>query len=627
MRRLSSSINYHRSLVSQNTFSRGLSFANNNQNYIINSHSPHNNMIEIEDILPLIDKDSNSKTGPPYNSVKVLSIYIRRNRNSIEDTINKISNFFKNNKELNVNLSLNIINSILSLLTEKRQIISYLNEILPILTKRLLQGNIKDFTLIENITNTIGNLIKIGDIYIRRLLSTDMNKLFMEINKFDPKNNKNENFIFASILYLCKIIENSSLFSFNKITEPTMFSNFNTIIDYFRDPKYEVRYAVGELIKQFFLLLKNRDYKTKKNYEQKIYDRVIKRYKDHLKENNDSPNEINIVLGLIEVLKKIYISEPFFLKNEKNYIDLVEELMKCKNSKINQIKIEFFYFLPELFQMNKGIFNEKYIKGFLEYSKKQLTLKSYNESKSVINALLISLGSLSLFINPDIFKICLKELEGLLSKLIKENKKYHKICDVEVFKCLADLLNNKDNYYMESVIRNIDLLSEIYFILSKIFKSGLTTYKIEFLISMMTGLNNFGMNHITTVIASLNAVSLILWDEEIKLEYFYKEMSDKNIKKNVIYQELNKILIKIKKHIRRYMNENNTNKIQEKMNYDYSLSENINFKCLNNWRIVIFALTLFSQIENILFLKDMLIFYNDKILPFLLFSPNKIKKK
>ena len=192
MRKLSSSLIYRRSLMSQNTLSKSLNFSNNNQNYIINSLSPQNNMIEIEDIFPLINKDSNSKTGPPYNSVKVLSIYIRRNRNSIEDTINKISNFFKNNKELNVNLTLNIINSILSLLTEKSQIISYLNEILPILTKRLLQSNIKDFTLIENITNTIGNLIKIGDIYIRRLLSTDMNKLFMEINKFDIRINRND---------------------------------------------------------------------------------------------------------------------------------------------------------------------------------------------------------------------------------------------------------------------------------------------------------------------------------------------------------------------------------------------------------------------------------------------------
>ena len=627
MRKLSSSLIYRRSLMSQNTLSKSLNFSNNNQNYIINSLSPQNNMIEIEDIFPLINKDSNSKTGPPYNSVKVLSIYIRRNRNSIEDTINKISNFFKNNKELNVNLTLNIINSILSLLTEKSQIISYLNEILPILTKRLLQSNIKDFTLIENITNTIGNLIKIGDIYIRRLLSTDMNKLFMEINKFDIRINRNENFIFASILYLCKIIENSSLFSFNIITEPKVFSNFNIIIDYFRDPKYEVRYAVGELIKQFFLLLKNRDYKTKKNYEQKIYDRVIKRYKDHLKENNDSPNEINIVLGLIEVLKKIYISEFIFFKNEKNYIDLVEELMKCKNSKLNQIKIEFFNFLPELCKMNKGIFNEKYIKGFLEYSKKQLTLKSYNESKSVINALLVSLGSLSLFINPEIFKICLNELEAFLINLYSENRKNKKIFDVEVFKCLADLLNNKVNFYMEFVIRSINLQTEIFYILKKIFKFGLTTYKIEFLISIMISLNTFGKSHITTVIASLNAVSLILWDEEIKLDYFYEETSDEDIKKNVIYKDLNKILTKIKKHIRRYMNENNTNKIQDMVNYDYSISENINFKCLNNWRIVIFALTLFSQIEHVLFLKDMLIFYNDKILPFLLFSPNKIKKK
>ena len=132
-----------------------------------------------------------------------------------------------------------------------------------------------------------------------------------------------------------------------------------------------------------------------------------------------------------------------------------------------QIKIEFFNFLPELCKMNKGIFNEKYIKGFLEYSKKQLTLKSYNESKSVINALLVSLGSLSLFINPEIFKICLNELEAFLINLYSENRKNNKIFDVEVFKCLADLLNNKVNFYMEFVIRSINLQTEIFYILSE----------------------------------------------------------------------------------------------------------------------------------------------------------------
>ena len=104
---------------------------------------------------------------------------------------------------------------------------------------------------------------------------------------------------------MCKIIENSSLFAYNKITEQTTFGNFKKIIDDFKDPKYEVRYAVGELINQFNHLLKNRDYKTKYSYEQMIYFTVEEAYKTHLKENNDAPNNLNIVLGFIEVLRKI----------------------------------------------------------------------------------------------------------------------------------------------------------------------------------------------------------------------------------------------------------------------------------------------------------------------------------
>ena len=95
--------------------------------------------------------------------------------------------------------------------------------------------------------------------------------------------------------------------------------------------------------------------------------------------------------------------------------------------------------------------------------------------------------------------------------------------DVEIFKCLADLLNNKENLYIEIIVTKFN----IYFILSKLFKSGLTTYKIEFLISIMTAFSSFSMEHISTVIASLNVVSLILWDEDFILEYFYKEIDDK----------------------------------------------------------------------------------------------------
>ena len=611
---------YQKTFINQGPLSRSLSIVNNNQNYIINSYIPQHNILELDDIFVLIVNDSNEKCCL-YNSVKELSLYIRKNRNSIEETINKVSKFLNSNNNLNVNLVLNIVNSFLVLLIEKSQIMSFLNKILPILVKRLLSNNIHNLTLIENISNTIGNLIKIGGIYIRRLLMMYTDNLFKELNNFDSKNNKNDNYLFASILFLCKIIENASLFAYTKITEKPNFAIFKTIIGNFKDPKYEVRFAVGELIKQFNHMLKNRDFQTKYSYQQMIFYLVTNTYKKHLKENNDVPSNLNLILGFIEVLRNIYISEPLFLKNDEKYIDLVENLMKCKNSKVTFIRVEFIKFVPELYKINKEIFNKKYIKDFLQYSNRYLTIKANNDIR---NALLVTLGSLSLFLEKDIFDICTEQLITLLNNLITEKN----IFDVEIFKCLADLLSNKGNLYMEIVVTRFD----IYLILQKLFKSGLSTYKIEFLISIMTAFNSVSKEHITSVIASLNVVSLILWDEDFKIDNFFKEIDDK--KDNFIDSKLDGILANIKKYIKKYMNsltninENNIiDKSENMINQNFSSSWFLKCKCLNNWRIVIFALTLFSQIENNLFLKDMLIFYNDKILPFLLFSSNKIQKK
>ena len=480
---------------------------------------------------------------------------------------------------------------------------------------------IKNLSLIENVNNTIGNLIKIGGIYIRKLLGDIIDDILKKFNNLDPKNIKNENLIFASILLLCKIIENSSLFAYNKITEQSNFVIFQKILENFKDQKYEVRFAVGELIKQFNHMIMNRDYKTKFSYEQLIFYRILDIYKAHLKENNDAPNNLNFFLGLIEVVRNIHISEPSFLKNKDQYKLLTELLMKCINSKNNQIKIEFIKFVPELYQINKEKFSKKYIKQFLEYCNRYLNLKANNEIR---NAIFMTLGSLSLIIQKETFDICNEQLISLLRSLIMEKN----IFDIEIFKCLADLLNNKENLYLEAIVTKFD----IYSILSKLFKTGLSTFKIEFLISIMTAFSSFSKQHISTVIASLNVVSLILWDEDFKLEYFYKEIEDKI--DNFIDPKLEGILANIKKYIRRFMNTltnnneiNNIENSEKIIDYDTSSSWYNKCKCLNDWRIMIFALTLFSQIENNLFLKDMLIFYNDKILPFLLFSSNKIKKK
>ena len=125
MRKPYSNSIYQKSLLNQRT----LSLVNiNTPNFLTNSCISQNNKLELDYILPLINKDSNVK-GPPYNSVKIISLYIRKNRNSIEETICKISNEFETNNNLSINLILNVVNSILVLLIEKSQIMAFLNKI------------------------------------------------------------------------------------------------------------------------------------------------------------------------------------------------------------------------------------------------------------------------------------------------------------------------------------------------------------------------------------------------------------------------------------------------------------------------------------------------------------------
>ena len=125
MRKPYSNSIYQKSLLNQRT----LSLVNiNTPNFLTNSCISQNNKLELDYILPLINKDSNVK-GPPYNSVKIISLYIRKNRNSIEETICKISNYFEQNNNLSINLILNLVNSILVLLIEKSQIMAFLNKI------------------------------------------------------------------------------------------------------------------------------------------------------------------------------------------------------------------------------------------------------------------------------------------------------------------------------------------------------------------------------------------------------------------------------------------------------------------------------------------------------------------
>ena len=514
-------------------------FQLDNEINIINLNKT-NSQDELNEIFQSIREEANTNNDPPYNSVKKLTMYIRRNRNLIENIINKVNELLKSIS--NINLMINIVNIIIELVTERRN--HHLNDLIDILIKKLEFIPYTYFASIQKIVNTVGDIIKLDNISIQKYLENTINKIIITLTKQpEQKKERIENAKFYSILLLSKIIENSSLLAYNIITKEENFKNLTKIIENFKDSKLTVRLAVGELIKQFNLILKNRDYESRTKYQTLIFDIILSEYKNHLKESNSDSNNTNLISGIIIILKNIYDSEPsYFIKNENIYFNLVEKLSKCINSKSNQIKIQFIKFVPELFQMNSDIFMKKCLGVFLEESNKFLTIKCNNELRKTI---LVTLGFISLHVKRDDFNICLDNLISLLKILVNE-----KNIDDEIFKCLADLLNNKLKLYMEVILTKFDINS----ILLHIFKNGLTAYKIEFLTAIMFSFSNFSMQYISTAIASLQTISLILCDEDFKFEYFYNEIDILGVTDNFIDKNLESILSNVKKYTIKYVN-------------------------------------------------------------------------
>ena len=228
-------------------------FINNKESNIIKSLE-ETEKNELNEILHLMVDESNTYLDPPYKGVKKLNNYIRRNRNSIEDTIIRLNEFIKNIS--NENLIINIVKIMIDL--ENEGINRHLNDIIDILINKLENMPQLSPISIEKIVNIIGELIKLDNISLQNYLENKINQITSSIT-VEQRDTKNENSKFYNILLLSKIIENCSLFAYNIITNEKNFRNFQKIIRYFKDPKIIIKYAVGELIKQFNHILKNRD--------------------------------------------------------------------------------------------------------------------------------------------------------------------------------------------------------------------------------------------------------------------------------------------------------------------------------------------------------------------------------
>ena len=160
--------------------------------------------------------------------------------------------------------------------------------------------------------------------------------------------------------------------------------------------------------------------------------------------------------------------------------------------------------------MNKKLFKKLYLKDFLEYSNQLLDRD--NTNIEIKNNLLLVLSIMNFYEYDIINNLCSNSITNLIKKLLSDKNSPND----KVLKCLANLLNNKKGFLSQYIIQMIDVFT----LLPKIFKTPLNNYKIDFLISLINYYSYCSTENITVIILSLNAISLILCNEEFKLDNF-----------------------------------------------------------------------------------------------------------
>ena len=537
---------------------------------------------ELNKIFLQIQLDSKSNSQSQSHGIKLLCIYINKNRNKSNEIIQKIS-LFLNNENLSVLTIINIINSIQMILTENNHIITFLKLMLPILNHLINHEN-KELILIDKILEALGNLIKLGEIYTRQiienLIDSVFEKLSKSVNKYKIK--------YSYINLLIKIIKNSPTVSYNKIIEKNNSEIILKILNYYQDSELKIRESIGTLIESFSIMFNNRGEFMKHNFYDLIYKNLFNSYKKHLEKNDNIPHNTNFSTGFILIIISSFQNSYF--KNEVKYRELCEIIMKNTLSKNTNIKIYFFKVLSILAKINPNIFEKDYSKKVFDYIKSNLNPKDAVLRRIIIKCIgelinILSYNSISPYLN-DIIKY--------LKILVFERKKNYEV----IFECLSQFLNNQDGVYLEDIIKNFD----IYLILPRMFLTGITNGHLNFILKLLSIYHDTSNQHIFILIIVLNAISFLICNENFEIVNF-----NNNLNTNI--PNLNKYIEETKKNVNNYLKE---------------------FKDSNNedlLKTIYFSLSLISQITNKYFIEDIFIFYYEKILKYLNLDFIEIKKK
>ena len=230
----------------------------------------------INEIFKMIIEEA--KTSPKsvdsFQSIKLLEIYIRKNRSNIDLITKKI---IESENLLDEGVLTYIIELVHNLIKENSKSINFLQKIIPFLIS-FLSKNI-DLSAISKINLTLKHLIKLGGNNIRKIIEDRLENLLQKF-VIENKTFKYESTKLAYIQFFCIALKSAPGIFYSNFIQNNNLKNFLKILDNFKNSRQEIRQIIGKIVVYFISMVTNRERDMKNNYPLAIYTHVYTEYEN-----------------------------------------------------------------------------------------------------------------------------------------------------------------------------------------------------------------------------------------------------------------------------------------------------------------------------------------------------------
>ena len=513
----------------------------------------------IQDLSVILNNIKSKDESLKDLSMNQLTTFINTNRDFIDEIIEEMCKFLDNEKQsIEEPYFFKLILKFCSKLEEKNiSVIKFINKAFPILMGRIFyfkEEKIDEKQLYEIISYFTKKCENNNTAQIEFNLNTIFEKLTDEKNPPDDINK------YSLIKVLETFLKNAPLVCFGKIMSST--EKFKKIISDFKYKDESIRKVVQDVIKEFLLILFNRDPDVRKKHSEMIFTNCIKNNLNIDKKNNSY--EI-ITLSVISLMRIFTVSKNGKINEifKENYDTLLNYILDNFNNDKLSIKILSIEAVPDFCQHITIIKkeNNKKIDDILNKLLNMYQQKKVDEK--IKNEILRTLGRISKIESlKQIFKTKVMKVIGLIRNEFSDKKPFNE----SILNSFSDFMF----FYGEefSSIFTFEVYYKLFFV------EGFKDCHIPFLKRVLEIYKNHPSQFLPINLCVLNIISYRITGEEFNFKIKYKKRilssEDNNKRKKEAKKSSNTGILKS------ILNINNTN---TKPNTRDNKSENFESDC------------------------------------------------